>query len=397
MENIHLKADNIELRDQDKRSLFGFTFLHFMNDVHANALPTIIPMLVSSISMSLSQAGLLNAFYGLTNVFGQPVSGYFADRQKRPWLAVWGPMLSVIGACLLPLSTNYAFAVLLVGFISIGTVLFHPQGVGRCGSAAAGRDIAFFISLFSASGSLGSAIGPLYVVFMISLIGKKSFPLMILPVFLICLYLWVNIVSPQKTEDIKTEQAGITDFLKSIRKLMGKIGDIVLTTSIRDATLQGIKIFLPMLIITRGGTIQSGGFLLFAISLAATMAGIIGGRFADTLGDDRILIGSLSISPIFILLGLHTSGIFSICSLMLGFGFLQASSPVTTAMAQKRCPESRSAASSLSMGVSWGIANLAPFPVGLSADIIGLETTLRIVAFIPWAAVALYLIKSLQK
>ena len=48
----------------DRRSLFGFSFLHFMNDMHSTALPTIIPMLVNSISISLSQAGLLNAIFG---------------------------------------------------------------------------------------------------------------------------------------------------------------------------------------------------------------------------------------------------------------------------------------------------------------------------------------------
>lgn len=83
-----------------------------MNDMHSTSLPTIIPMLVSSISISLSQAGILNAVFGLTNLFGQPIAGYLADRQKRPWLAVWAPMLSIAGACLLPISPNYAIAFL---------------------------------------------------------------------------------------------------------------------------------------------------------------------------------------------------------------------------------------------------------------------------------------------
>ena len=76
-----------------------------------------------------------------------------------------------------------------------------------------------------------------------------------------------------------------------------------------------------------------------------------------------------------------------------GFALLQTSCPVTTAMAQKRCPESRSTVSSLALGVSWGIANLCTTPVGFSADIFGLVPTLNVVALFPWLATAHALIK----
>lgn len=390
------EPNNAEFPSGDKRSLLGFTFLHFINDLHSTALPTIIPMLVSSISISLSQAGLLNALFGITNIFGQPVSGYFADRQKKPWFAVWGPMLSVTGACLLPLAPNYASAFLFVGFMSMGTALFHPQGTGRSGGAAGNTNIAFFLSLFSASGSFGSAVGPLYVVFIISLIGKPLFPLMLLPIFCICFYIWKNIAIGQNFGDIVKEVTTAKYFFNNMREILGKVGDILIISTIRDATFQGIKVFLPMLIITKGGSIQSGGFSLFAITIACTVSGIIGGKLADKVGEHKLLMSSISISPIFLLFGLYSSGALSIFMLMIGFAFLQTSTPVTTAMAQQRCPGSRSTVSSLVMGVSWGIANLFASPIGFSADMIGLQTTMHIVAYLPWTVTAWYIYKKLS-
>ena len=374
----------------DRRSLFGFSFLHFMNDMHSTALPTIIPMLVNSISISLSQAGLLNAIFGLTNLFGQPVAGYFADRQKRPWLAVWAPMLSIAGACLLPLAPNYSLAFLLVGLMSMGTASFHPQGLGRTGSSAGSKDLAFFISLFAACGSFGSAVGPVYVVFIISLIGKEMFPIVLIPGFIICLYIWKKIVSDQKAENITKEKAEFRGFFTNIKDIMKKILSLVVVATVRDATLQGIRIFLPMLVVLKGGSIVKGGVILFAITLACTIGGIIGGKLADSKGDEKVLLWTLGISPIFIIAGLNTTGFLSIANLIIGFAFLQASNPVTTAIAQKKCPMSRSTVSSLAMGVSWGIANLLTTPVGFSADIFGLEKTLRVVAFLPWTVTAWY-------
>ncbi|NLD05119.1 MAG: MFS transporter [Synergistaceae bacterium] len=390
MQQITEKPLNTPEEPSDRRSLFGFSFLHFLNDVHTNALPIIIPMLVGSISISLSQAGLLNAVFGLTNLFGQPIAGYLADRQKKPWLAVWGPMLSIAGATLLPLAPSYSIAFILIVIMTIGTASFHPQGLGRAGSSAGIKDLAFFISLFAACGSLGSALGPVYVVFLISLIGKEMLPIVMIPSFIICLYIWKNVVSEQKTENITKEKAEIKDFFINTGKLMKKILSLVVVATIRDATLQGIRIFLPMLVILKGGSIAEGGMLLFAITLACTFAGIVGGKLADSTNDEKVMLWTIGISPIFLITGLNTTGFLSVASLIVGFAFLQAGTPVTTSMAQKKCPLSRSTVSSLAMGVSWGLANLFTTPVGFSADIIGLEKTLQLVAFLPWTITIWY-------
>ena len=57
----------------------------------------------------------------------------------------------------------------------------------------------------------------------------------------------------------------------------------------------------------------------------------------------------------------------------------------------------RSLASSLAMGVSWGLANLAVTPVGVIADYAGLQQTLNVVAFLPWTVTAWYGIKKFIK
>ena len=186
-------------------------------------------------------------------------------------------------------------------------------------------------------------------------------------------------------------------FFENLRYLISKVGWIVSITSVRDAVFQSIKIFLPTLLITRGSSIAMGGMTLFAATLSATLAGVAGGKLADVIGDERVLFGALAISPVFLIVGLHDSSLLCLISLMVGFAFLQASTPVTTAMAQRRCPDSRSMVSSLSNGVSWGIANLFVTPVGVIADIVGLQATLNVVAFLPWIVTILYTGRRLLK
>ena len=145
----------------------------------------------------------------------------------------------------------------------------------------------------------------------------------------------------------------------------------------------------------RGGSIAMGGAMLFGITLAGTFAGIAGGKLADRFGDVKVLLWALGIAPVFLLMGLISEGAVSLAALMAGFAFSQASTPITNAMSQKRCPEMRSLASSLSMGVSWGLANLFVTPVGIVADQIGLAPTLYAVAVMPWLVFAWYGIRKL--
>lgn len=374
------------LTPQNKKTIFGMVFLHGMNDMHSTALPTVIPMLAQSISLTLGQAGLLNAVFGLTNIFGQPVTGYIADKLRRPWFAVWGPLISVSGAALLPLAPSYGAAFIFVGMMSVGTSLFHPQGTGRCG-ASAGGSLAFYLSLFQASGGIGSSLGPLYIVFMISMLGKSCFPITIIPIAAaVCFYIWRHagfVCEPKHASERES-------FFSNLRLLASKILPIVSITSVRDGVYQSMRIFLPSLFIARGSSIEVGGAALFAVTFAASLAGIAGGRLADRIGDDKVLMGTLAISPIFLIAGIRGGGTLCFVLLLIGFVFLQASTPVSTAMAQRRCPESRSMASSLAQGVSWGIANLSVTPVGILADYIGLQTAMNAVAFLPWSVALWY-------
>ncbi len=65
-------------------------------------------------------------------------------------------------------------------------------------------------------------------------------------------------------------------------------------------------------------------------------------------------------------------------------------------MAQELVPDSRSTASSLVMGVSWGLANIVASPIGMLADRIGLSTALSLVALCPLLVVAAMLFGHLR-
>ena len=370
------------------RQLASYALLHFINDLHATVLPNVLPILRESLSLSLAQLGSLNAAFGIMHFLGQPVSGYLADRQKKPYFAVWGPLVSIVSLFMLPASPHFVFALIFCFLLGLGTALFHPQGNGMTGKLAMGKNMAFYLSLFTASGSLASAFGPLVFVFWFSLLGKNRLPVMVLPFLALLLVIWKTLLPYKLTP--ASSAGGMKNFFSEIKSVLSKIADIFAIVSLRDVVFQGTKVFLPMLIIMRGGTNATAAKVIFAVVLSVAFANVIGGRLASVFSEKTLLFTTLALAPFAGIAGIALKNFAGVLMLMLLFGLLEASAPATISMAQRRCPETMSTAASIASGASWGVANLAAYPVGAIADLIGLERTMYAVIVIPWLIILWY-------
>lgn len=388
-QKINLFADKTPAQ---KKQLISYSALHFINDLHATILPNVLPILRSALSLSLAQLGILNAAFGIMHFVGQPVAGFIADRQRKPWFAVWGPMLSAFALYMLPASPNFAIALLFCTLLGLGTAFFHPQGQGRTGHIALGTNMAFYLALFTASGSFASAFGPLIFVFWYSLLGKNLLPLICLPVFALLAYIW-KFLSAYPFHTATDDNANNSHFFADLKTVFVKIYDLFTIVSLRDIVFQAVKVFLPVLIIMRGGTNASAAAVIFAVVLAVAFANIVGGKLASLLGEEKLIIITLTLAPVAGILGIRFNNFFGVIMLMVLFALLEASAPAAISLSQRRCPDKMSTASSIVCGTSWGVANLAAYPVGSIADKIGLDTTLYAVVLLPWLITAYYFFK----
>ena len=116
------------------------------------------------------------------------------------------------------------------------------------------------------------------------------------------------------------------------------------------------------------------------------IAGVIGGKLADRFGKRQTLTLLLILASLALFPALWTTGGLSIGLYLAGVSLVNATMPVTAALAQEMAPQSRSMASSIVMGLSWGIANLLTGPLGIVADHFGIQTTMAIVASLPLCA-----------
>jgi FSR family fosmidomycin resistance protein-like MFS transporter len=382
------------------KALVSVSAMHFINDIHSTILPTFLPGMVGRLSLSLGEAGFLNTLFGVMNLIVQPFAGHIADRLDRPALALLAPLLTASGACLLPLAPSYGIALLIVSMVGFGTASFHPQGHGLTGIAGGSGHLGAYLAVFSAAGTLGTALSPLYGVFLLRVLGPPLMPFAVILVMAVSLAAKNGL--PRRFVDRDRAPAKKPSSLEADGKPRRSFFSvfmvclpIIAISIIRDSTFQGIRTFLPLLVTGRGGSIGLGGAILFAFSAAGVVSSLICGKLSDTFGKKRVVFVMLALSPMLLFPAIIIKSASSIVLFILGGACISATNPVTLAMAQERVPESRSTASSLVMGTSWGIANMTASPIGMLGDKVGLETALCVVALAPLIAVAAMAIREM--
>lgn len=382
------------------KALLAVSSLHFLNDLHPTLLPALLPKIVEKLSLSMGQAGFLSTVFGLLNLLIQPFAGQIADKMNRPLLALYAPLMTAAGAYLLPVAPTYGAALLFVSLLGIGTASFHPQGHGLTGIVGGNEKLGSYLAIFAAAGTLGSAVSPLYAVGLLNVLGEKRMPLALLMVGAVILVVrrWIPAVTHDREQhgpdsytslgSGKAERPGMVAVLKVCMSL-------IVISIVRDSTFQGIRVFLPLLITGLGGSMGDGAKALFAYTLAGSAANLAGGRLADKFGKMRLVLIMLFLAPLFMFPAIQSGGTTQIVLFICAGACISATNPVTLAMAQERMPGARSTASSLVMGVSWGIANIVAYPIGRIADNVGLSMTLSFVALAPLSLVACFALRAL--
>ncbi|MFA7620485.1 MAG: MFS transporter [Aminobacteriaceae bacterium] len=362
---------------------------HFMNDLYASFLPTFIPTLIKNLGITMTQAGFFSTFLGIIHVIVQPVIGYLSDRSSNPWLIIWGPVMTCLGASMIPLSPSYGLALFFVGVWALGSAMFHPQGHGGVGHVVSREKLTVSLALFAVAGTAGSTVSPLFAVVLVNTVGYRLMPIVALvPVVVLGLFIWRTMPAiSDESGDAIAPQKGLLETMKSV---FAVIYPVFAISTVRDTASQGVRMFLPIRIVAEGGDIGLVGLVLFLMMLSNTIAMVIIGRVADRWGKRRVLLLAILVTPIFLLAGLLSKGWVGIMFFLLGTVAVNSTMPITAAIGQEMTPNSRGMASSIVMGLSWGFGNMMMAPLGKIGDLFGIQATFAVVALLPLIALPFF-------
>ena len=362
---------------------------HLFNDV----IVVVLPIITTSLGLSLAQAGALASARTLLAGVGSFPSGFLADLAGRRNLLL-GLCISMIGFATFGLSVSSSFAMLLVymalgGFGGGG---FHPQSLAIL-SAKYREQKAFALGVHDSSANLGEVIGPLALGFLLNFFDwRTSLQIWAIPGLTIGLLYAAfgseGNLAPPRARDYR--RALWEDVIKN-RAVFG----LVAVSTLRAMGQTALAVFLPLYLslylkLSAGVAAAYMSILFLFAGIAPAFVGWISDRFGYK---SLIIVFSFLSFATIVAIPFLGSGLL----LAGGFGalgaLLWALRPVIVSAAMGAAPQELSGSIvALIYGANMGVSFLAPVSAGLIADAYGLPAALHAIAVFPLIAAVITLL-----
>ncbi|MGN6400460.1 MAG: MFS transporter [Flavisolibacter sp.] len=367
--------------------LLAISFSHLLNDTIQSLIPSIYPLVKTSFHLSFSQVGLITLTFQLAASLLQPFVGFYTDKKPQPFSLATGMSCTLIGLLLLSFAQSFGWLLVSVGFIGIGSSVFHPEASKVAYMASGGRR-GLAQSIFQVGGNTGSAIGPLLAAAIIVRYGQShiawfSLLALLAIVVLINIGKWylhnMHLIKPKalKGGDKSEQHLSRTTIVFSIVILM------VLIFS-KYFYLASMSSYYTFYLMDRFHvSVQSSQVHLF-IFLFSTAAGtFIGGPLGDRFGRKYVIWFSiLGVAPFTLLLphvNLFWTTIFSV---FIGFILSSAFSAILV-YAQELLPGKVGLVSGLFFGFAFGMGGIGSAILGALADHTSIQYVYKVCAFLP--------------
>ena len=379
--------------------LFAIAFSHLLNDLLQIVIPSIYPLLKESYSLSFTQIGFITFVYQMTASLLQPVVGFQTDKRPMPYSLAIGMCFTALGLVLLAFATNYAVILLSVGFVGLGSSIFHPEA-SRVAYLASGGKRGLAQAIFQVGGNSGTAIGPLLVILIVIPYGQTH-----ILWFLILAFLGIIVLSQiarwykkhlifRKANKIKT-----LEYPPRLRKkqVKGAIGILLVLIFSKYIYMTSISSYFTFYLIDKFGlSIPESQFYLFLFFGSVALGTFLGGPLGDRFGRKYVIWFSILGSAPFALL-LPYVDLFWTGALVIMVGLVLSSAfSAILVFAQELLPGKVGMISGLFFGFAFGIAGLGSAFLGYLADHTSIEFVYKMCSFLPLIGGAAYFLPNLR-
>ena len=366
--------------------ILALSLIHFIGDFYNSFIIPLLPLFIDKFSLTLAQAGLIAGLSRFLAFVVQPPVGYLADRRPSRFFALGGPLLVMVFIPLTGIASNSWMLLLFVCLGSIGSSMFHPTAAGMV-EPYAGRHFGLAMSIFGTGGTLSFAIGPLFISWLVAKFGLAATPYSMIPGFAVLIFLFQAVPVPQSST-IKSQ-----GFINSIKEVFGPVWRpivlIWLVMTLRAYVSQSFMTYLPIMVARQGYSLLAVGTLVSLFTIAGALSGVLAGHLSDRIGFKPVFYASLILATPCMIGTVYQTGCWIFMLAFFSGFFILAPLPLGVALAQKLAPGGKSMASSLMMGLAYGMGGLFTPLTGKLADIFTIRPVLASIAIIPLLTVIL--------
>ncbi len=357
-----------------KLRLIVLAFGHLVSDGYLGCVPALLPFFVDKFGISLTLAGALVTISSFGASLSQPLFGYLSDRTPGRVFVCIGPALAGIGICALAFAPTYWAVAVCILIGALGNAFFHPQGAAIAADAVGSRRRGLATSFFSAGGIIGYGTAPIFIVWFVQRYGMaRMWSLAGIGLATsILVYIYGGSTAGESGE------VAVARLQSGLRQAWRALGILLVVVTLRSGAIVVMNAFTPLLMKQRGLPPTAGAMALFVFICAGGISMMVGGHLSDLFGRQSVTAVMLLCSVPLLFAFLHAHGPMVLVLLALAGATLNGANSVNIVQAQELLPEGAGLASSMTMGLCWGLGSMMNIWVGHIADARGVEFALHI-------------------
>ena len=355
---------------------------HLFHDLYTSFLAPLLPTLIENLSISLTSAGVLTTFSRIPSILN-PFIGYIADKVGARYFVIFAPAITASLMSLIGQSNSFYSLSIILFLAGMSSTMFHAASPGLVARASGDRK-GYGLSLFMAGGGIGRSLGPLLVVWVVSVWGLNSiYRLMFLgwsASFILFIQFRKLDFSPQISPPLISAFPLFKQFFLPLSVV------VVLRSTLTAA----LSTYLPIYMVQSGAPLWIAGAALTVLELSGVVGALYIGPLSDRIGRKKSINISLFISALLVPIFLHVQG-WLIFPLLLLLGFFSLSpGTLFLALVQDNFQEHRATGNGVYLLIHLLSNGLMLILIGFIGDNLGLK-----IAYLIGAAASLCSIPAL--
>ena len=278
---------------------------HTAVDLTGGTVSALMPTIRHRFHLSAAGIGALIAVVAVCTSMAQPLAGRIADRLGAKRVAATGAVLSSVLLSMLGVADHVWIVVALIVVGGLFTAGYHPASVVMARRVLPDR-AQLAVSLFSAGGMLGLAVGPLAVLLIAAHAGIGFTPLLMVPGVVLGGVMWHFL--PADPPPVARDRTAKRQ--RSI--LRGPVGALTLASALAALAATTFSAGLPLWLTEHAGLdIDSAaiGVTLALFQIGAVAGGLLSGYLSCRILPSRLCFMSLILAAPALALGaVHRTG-----------------------------------------------------------------------------------------
>jgi FSR family fosmidomycin resistance protein-like MFS transporter len=333
--------------------LFFVAATHLVVDLVAGSLNPLWPRFNEHYDLNPWQATAVFFLWQMTTSVTQFFFGLYGDRFNCRWLLWAGPIAATICLGSIGLFHSPLVLAILLAVSGLGIAAYHPEAASLAGSCAPSHR-SRAMSVFTMGGFIGQAVGPSYSGSVVQHLGLSGLAWGILG-GLAAFALLLPLGRAALQQPMSRPPAPPVDLTALFRGRTMPLLLVLIVGSLRIVAAAGVPVLIGFLLDARQATPSETGGVQSAFMFGIGLGGLLCATLLRPEHERPILwLCPLLVTPVLVATPLVGGWTLGACVALSGL-LLGVSLPVLISYGQQLMPDSQRIASSITMGVSWGL------------------------------------------